>query len=244
MATKQSRQHSIVCYDVSTVSIIEKIPQFEHVTYICHNSDIDSDGNLKKKHYHVLVRSKSSKTSTAIQKIINNELLKTDSNYFNRPLHDSIFAEFVHDTVSVIDYLTHKNDDTKFQYSTDSVHGDLEWWTSYANDLSADISKSKTDWTVSLMGMIQQEHYILKSDVLELASEFGRDFLLNLPRVLSSLREIYRYVSIVDKIPDPDPAPVISRFSFDDQCRPCLVDHYGQLIISERDNCNPFDFKL
>lgn len=143
MATKQSHQHSIVCYSESTISIINTIPQFEHVTYICHDSDIDSDGNLKKKHYHVLFRSKSSKTSSAVQKIINNALILSDPEYFNRAEHDTVFCEFVRNTSDALDYLIHKNSPDKFQYAADSICGDIQWWLDNVDDLSAQIAREK-----------------------------------------------------------------------------------------------------
>lgn len=92
------------------------------------------------------------------------------------------------------------------------------------------------------MGLIQgdsYEHYILRADVLVMATEYGRDFLINLPRVLSSLREIFGRVSIVKELP----CPRVSRETRDADGRPCLIDADGQFCLADRSPDNPFDEK-
>lgn len=79
--------------------------------YIEHNKDTDDDDNLKKSHTHVVLEFDNPRWSTALS-----DELEVGLNYIQQ-CRNKKFA---------LQYLLHLNDDDKFLYSLDEVHGTLK----------------------------------------------------------------------------------------------------------------------
>ena len=78
--------------------------------YICHNLDVDSDGVLKKEHYHVVIEFIKAGNKSQICKDFN--------------LAPNMFQQ-VSNVNAYIRYFVHKDNPDKYQYSVDSIisHG-------------------------------------------------------------------------------------------------------------------------
>lgn len=81
------------------------------IAYIEHNKDVDDDDNLKKSHVHLVLEFDNPRWSTALA-----SELKILLNYI-QPCRNKTYA---------LQYLLHLNDDDKYLYSLDEVHGPLK----------------------------------------------------------------------------------------------------------------------
>lgn len=80
---------------------------------ICHDHDVNDDGLLKTKHYHVVVYSdKRIKTDTMMSELKEHCSLMND---------ECISDRVVGSEAKAVQYLTHKNDRDKYQYSFDDI---------------------------------------------------------------------------------------------------------------------------
>ena len=75
--------------------------------YICHDKDVDEEGELKKKHYHFIVKLKNAKTISALSKdtLVSENMIEPIKKSFDGSLR----------------YLIHFGRDDKYQYSVDEV---------------------------------------------------------------------------------------------------------------------------
>lgn len=109
----KARNFCLVLYeeDETHLKAIEKIKENYDYAIICHDRDVNSEGELKKPHYHVVLRFNNPKWSSALA----SELGITE-NYLeeSRSLKRSLL------------YLIHFYDEDKFQYSIDDVKGSLK----------------------------------------------------------------------------------------------------------------------
>jgi hypothetical protein len=76
--------------------------------YILHDKDINSDGELKKSHWHIVWQTPSPRTISSLKKELNIEYL-----------------ESVRTQKQMLAYLIHANDSNKYQYSVSELKGDL-----------------------------------------------------------------------------------------------------------------------
>ena len=77
---------------------------------ILHDKDIDENGEIKKAHYHFVVRLDSAQTNDYLAKI-----LGIKENYI----------QIVYSLKGALDYLTHSNQPDKYQYTKECLFGDL-----------------------------------------------------------------------------------------------------------------------
>lgn len=82
--------------------------------YIKHDKDVDSDGQLLKPHYHILIKWLKSKH---VKNILNAFGLSL-SQFINS---DEKPVQAVKDVSLVLQYLIHKNNPEKYQYSKDEI---------------------------------------------------------------------------------------------------------------------------
>lgn len=109
----RSRTHCLLLYpeDKTHMNALEYIKQYYQYAYILHDKDFTDDGTIKKSHYHVVVQFKNAKWNTSIA-----EELKITDNYIQQCRNLELALE----------YLIHRNEETKFQYDIDEVKGTLK----------------------------------------------------------------------------------------------------------------------
>lgn len=92
----------------SLLKIVETFPEY---AYILHDMDVKQEtGELKKPHYHCVVRTNPSLFSTILNKF---------------PGLTSNFIEVSHEFKWCLRYLLHLDDSEKFQYSADLIHHNI-----------------------------------------------------------------------------------------------------------------------
>lgn len=113
MEKYRNRTHLLLLYpdDLLHMQALEKIKKSFDYAYILHDKDFDLNGEIKKAHYHVILRFTSQKWNTSIAK----ELGITD-NYLEEPRNFD----------NALLYLIHYNEPEKHQYSIDEVVGPLK----------------------------------------------------------------------------------------------------------------------
>lgn len=109
----RNRTHLLMLYpeDAMHMDALKKIEKSYDYAYILHDKDCDENGEIKKPHYHVVVRFSNQTWSTALAK----ELGITE-NYLEEPRSFD----------NALMYLIHFNDGAKYQYSLDEVKGTLK----------------------------------------------------------------------------------------------------------------------
>lgn len=109
----RSRVHMLLLYPDNELhcQAVEKIKQSYDYAMILHNRDVTSEGELKKEHWHIVLRFNQAVWSSAICKD-----LGIEQNYI----------ENVKRFDNAIQYLIHYNDSDKAQYNVDEVLGNLK----------------------------------------------------------------------------------------------------------------------
>lgn len=143
MADKRSekyrdRGHCLLLYPdceahVKALQIIERSYDY---AYILHDRDIMENGELKKPHYHVLLRFPNATWSTKVCKD-----LGIQENYIEKPRSFN----------SALLYLIHFNDTDKTQYSVDEVKGSLKH--RLVNEVNK-IDKTESEKIIELLDFI------------------------------------------------------------------------------------------
>lgn len=109
----RSRVHNLLLYadDPTHVEAMSLIDKSYDYAAILHDKDLDDNGELKKPHYHYVVRFNSAKWNTAIAKD-----LSIKENYIEQcqNINNSLL------------YLLHYNDSDKYQYSIEEVKGPIK----------------------------------------------------------------------------------------------------------------------
>lgn len=109
----RSRVHMLLLYpdNKQHCNAIEKIKQSYDYALCLHNRDYTEDGELKKEHYHLVLRFNQAVWSSAICKD-----LGIEHNYI----------ENVKRFDNALQYLIHYNDSEKAQYTIEEVQGNLK----------------------------------------------------------------------------------------------------------------------
>jgi len=107
----KSRSHTILLYpeDPRCEKVLEGIKTYEYA-FILHDKDVTETGEIKKPHYHVIVRSKNATWRDALSKEF-----EYPANYF----------EQVRSEDAILCYLTHANEEKKHHYELSEVQGSL-----------------------------------------------------------------------------------------------------------------------
>lgn len=105
----RSRKHTILLYpDCSEhCAAFEKLINIEHVG-ILHDKDKNEKGEIKKPHWHIVLCYKAAVWNTAISKELGIPL-----NYIQQ----------VRSEDAILEYLIHKNEENKHQYSLEEIFG-------------------------------------------------------------------------------------------------------------------------
>ena len=109
----RSKCFNLVLYadDDTHVNALTKITTLYDYAYILHDKDTDSDGNLKKPHYHIVLRFKNAKWNTALA-----SELDITPNYIQQSM--SLKRSLL--------YLIHYYDEDKFNYDPQEVIGTMK----------------------------------------------------------------------------------------------------------------------
>ena len=109
----RSRSHCLLLYpeDKTHMEALNYIKQYYDYAYILHDKDYYDDGTIKKPHYHVIITFKNAKWNTSVS-----EELKITTNYIEQCRNLELALE----------YLIHRNEETKYQYDIDEVKGTLK----------------------------------------------------------------------------------------------------------------------
>ena len=131
----RDRKFCLVLYedDETHKNALDLIKKNYDFAMIRHDKDVDDEGNLKKPHFHVVLKFKNAVWSTSLASD-----LGIGENYLEkcRSLDKSL------------QYLIHHNDPDKFPYSIDEVHGSLK---KYLNRLIENDNKDENDKAQELM---------------------------------------------------------------------------------------------
>ena len=109
----RSRCHVLLLYPdcAAHVEAIKKIEQSYDYALILHDKDSDENGELKKAHWHVVLRFGQAVWNTAVCKD-----LGIEENYLEKPRSFD----------NALLYLVHFNDSDKYQYDVSEVKGSLQ----------------------------------------------------------------------------------------------------------------------
>lgn len=104
------RLFSIILYkDTDTYNInniLKNIKGYRYYAYILHNKDLTKDLELKKSHYHIIIKTDNACTLDALSKKI------------GVPVN---YIQFIRNERSYIRYLIHVDDEDKTQYSLNEI---------------------------------------------------------------------------------------------------------------------------
>lgn len=151
---KKRRVWFIELYPDSTTyncsDLINVVKSFPEWAIILHDKDVKPDGELKKPHYHCVVRTSPALLSTILNKF---------------PGLASNFIEFSHEFQWCVRYLIHLDDVSKYQYQKEAVETNIEdierYWRTQS-ELSyvwhmADMRSSGASW-YSILSYCKDNH--------------------------------------------------------------------------------------
>ncbi len=158
MKDKRYRSFMTILYpeDETHECALQYIEEFySEYAYILHDKDIDEKGEIKKPHYHVIIKVKNAMTISALAKE-----LKIGENYITPTKKHIIHG---------LRYLVHADDEDKYQYSLDEVRGTLK--KRLKKSLDADVDE--TDAVMKLLELINEQGYLRMSVFVKLIAESG-----------------------------------------------------------------------
>lgn len=137
----RSRVHMLLLYPdcEAHCQALEKIKQSYDFAMCLHNRDVTEDGELKKEHWHVVLRFNQAVWSSAICKE-----LGIEHNYI----------EDVKRIDNALQYLIHYNDNEKAQYTIEEVQGNLK--TKLKESISK-VEKSEGEKVCELIEYIESQ---------------------------------------------------------------------------------------
>lgn len=159
----------IIIYSSDVQSVINCLLDYSNLSHYCcilHDSDVDINGELKKPHIHFIATFSYPVSFSLVSKMFS---------FYLSSLSIVVLPENcckIKTTLkSAYDYLIHKFEPDKFQYSSDLIFSDMP------RRFSNDYSSSSSDVS-----------FLIVNDILEgrslrsMAMAYGRDFVLNYAR--------------------------------------------------------------
>lgn len=124
--------------EIMLSNFLSKELRFDFYAFIKHCNDVDEEGNKKTPHYHLIVNCNQAYSKNTILNCIASGL------ECNR---DIISVRKMRSLILSVQYLIHKNDKTKFQYSV------LDIWSNDIEEVMNIISddKSKYDFDIKYL---------------------------------------------------------------------------------------------
>lgn len=154
----RARVHMLLLYPdcESHVKAIEKIKQSYDYAMILHDKDCDENGEVKKAHWHVVLRFNQAVWNSAIIKE-----LGIESNYIEK----------VGNVNNALEYLVHYNEPDKYKYDLSEVTGTLR--TKLAESI-AKSEKTEGEKVIELIEFIEsQQKKISVKDFARFCAESG-----------------------------------------------------------------------
>ena len=138
----RSRVHLLLLYPDNEIhcQAVEKIKQSYDYAIVLHNRDVNENGEVKREHWHVVLRFNHPVWSSAICKELQIE---------------EKFIENVKRIDNAIQYLIHYNDSDKAQYTVDEVQGNLR--TKLVESINK-IEKSEGEKVSELIEFIENQN--------------------------------------------------------------------------------------
>lgn len=142
----RNRTHMLELYpdNPSHVKAMEKIEKSYECAYILHDKDVKEDGNLKKPHWHVVLRFKDAKWRSA---------LCTELEIEER------FCEEPRSFDNCLMYLIHYNDTDKYQYDVKEVKGTIK---KRLKELINKVDKSEGEKVYELIDYIENQTDVIR----------------------------------------------------------------------------------
>ena len=142
----RSRTHLLMLYpeDETHMNALKKIEKSYDYAYILHDKDRDENGNIKKSHYHVVIRFTNQKWNTSVAKELN-----IAENYLEEPRNFD----------NALMYLIHFNDVDKYQYNIDDVKGPLK---KRLREKINSVDKTEGEKVFELIDYIEKQENIIK----------------------------------------------------------------------------------
>lgn len=154
-------------------SIIAYITKFKYA-FICHDKDTKEDGELKKKHVHVVIMYGGRRTLSSVQ------------NEYKRLQLEPRFIETCNER-AMLRYLTHKDDLDKYQYSRDEIETNAPDRVdlAYSDEITSEIAFNMLNEYID-----NHEGHITQSQFNKYA--FNNGLMIGLRRYSSSLNNALR----------------------------------------------------
>lgn len=149
--------YSIVCYNLVELQRYVSLRHVKYYAYILHDKDIREDGTPKEPHYHLSVTYRNGRSVSAVYKEL--------KNFFS----STVLVEVTEDLSSILDYLVHARDPTKFQYDSKDVVSTYIGDNQYADNTALSI----------INDIIDDIPY------RQLVVKYGRDLVINYSRYKS-----------------------------------------------------------
>lgn len=155
LSEKRSRKFALVTYIEDTAEVIRLIN--EKRTSIRAYAVIKHDKDEADAHHHIVLRTHSAKTCTAVVKWFEDNAKRQNT-----------FAQFVHDDEGILSYLTHEDEKDGYRYDkADIIDGGL-------SDLIPR-EDTKDDDAQSIV-----EDMLAGTSTAELVKKYGRDFIYHI----------------------------------------------------------------
>lgn len=163
-------------WEDSSPTFCDDLKQFSHYAFRVHDLDKNADGSPVKTHYHGCIYSD---THLALSTLIKR--------------FPSVHFETMRGSrKDGYDYLTHKNNPEKAQYSIDGIITDkAEFW----QDTTKNTAKKddKDDWVVSaVLTAFENKGRFSYDQMRSFLELYGRDFVFNYNKVLDFAQDLYK----------------------------------------------------
>lgn len=201
MKVTDSRDYKVFSVFIRTYSSEEEVIAFlraadlDEYAYILHDHDVKEDGSPKEPHYHILCYRKSGfRLTPAFRAFTQNTLIQ--------PCRSRCHS---------YQYLIHKNDPDKAQYSEADIH---QYHLGDKNTFIHTLAEQKDNQYAQMLDDLAQLGY------RELAIKYGRDYMLNYERYErfmakiayeQSARDIDNYVHQFNKVSTLDDVYILSE---------------------------------
>lgn len=168
-----TRDYKVYSCFIRTFSPREEVEAYirntdwDEYAYIYHDKDVKEDGSLKEPHFHILVYRKAGfRLQSACRTFTQNTLIQ--------PVRSRCHS---------YQYLVHKNDPDKAQYSASDI---CEYHANDKNTFAHTVTEQKEQtYSQMLDDLAQMSHR-------ELAVKYGRDYMLNVDRYERFMQRVER----------------------------------------------------
>lgn len=181
MAVQRTRTFSLVSYldNVQIFDVIRKHDnQIDKYAYLLHDKDYDKDGNLKQRHYHIIIRTVHANTVECVRNWFYGY---KDAN----GLEINTLCQKCIDVKSAFEYLFHRDaksrEEGKTLYTEDTLMcNSMEYFLEHDSGKEDNLRSAFIEWMNG-------------SNCYDLALKYGRDFIIHY-RTLRELVEDSRYI--------------------------------------------------